>query len=179
MSLSDESRLAAINALLTRMLNGLGERGFDEIRFEVNAETFRDIPHTTWLELEGMGYVKAAHAVGSPGHQLTGGGWIAALKAAGTFEGQRDRAVRLRTALKDVVKGRPLEGAVTDLHELTAKTGLPMDWIWNALQSRLVQLMWPWDHLDIRLEHGGRVIRVPGRFGSRRLLYEAGPFPDP
>jgi hypothetical protein len=38
-----------------------------------------------------------------------------------------------------VVKGRPLNGAITDFHELTARTGLPFNWIVNALQSRLLQ----------------------------------------
>jgi hypothetical protein len=123
----------------TRILEDLGERVFDELRFEVEAERYREIPHTTWLELEALGHVEADHAIGSAGYRLTAAGWIASLRGTGKLDSQREWAVTLRTALKDVVKGRPLNGAITDFHELTARTGLPFNWIVNALQSRLLQ----------------------------------------
>lgn len=128
---------------LARIFEDVGDGAFDALRCEPESETYRDIPQTTWLELEGLGYVRAAYAIGSPGYLLTGEGWIAALKASGAFdsEGWRARAV--------------------------------------ALRARLLQVMWTADHLDVALEHRGRVFRVPARFGSKRLLYEAGPFPDP
>ena len=181
MTLSDATRREAIDLALKRMLEDIGERMFDELRYEVDSDRYRDIPHSTWLELQGRLYVDAAHAIGSPGYRLTAAGWIAALKTSAAFDApeQRERAVRLRAALKDVVKGRPLTGGITDYHDIAARSGLPLKWIANALQSRLLQLLWTWDHLDVGFEHGGRTIRVPARFGSRRLDYEAGPFPDP
>jgi hypothetical protein len=181
MTLSDATRREAIDVALKRMLEDLGERVFDELRYEVDSDRYRDIPYTTWLELQGRHVVDADHAIGSAGYRLTAAGWIAALKASAAFDTpeQRERAVRLRAALKDAVKGRPLTGGLTDYREIAARSGLPLNWIVNALHSRLLQLLWTWDHLDVRLEYGGRVIRVPARFGSKRLDYEAGPFPDP
>jgi hypothetical protein len=181
MTLSDDTRRDAMDVALQRMLDDLGERMFDERRYEVDSDRYRDIPHTTWLELQGHHYVEAAHAIGSAGFRLTPAGWIAALRAAAAFDTpeQRQSAVRLRAALKDVVKGRPLTGAITDYRDIAARSGLPFNWIVNALQSRLLQHLWTWDHLDVAFEHGGRTIRVPARFGSKRLDYEAGPFPDP
>ncbi len=166
---------------LRRIVEDLGDGAFDGLRCRPDSERYRDVPQTTWVELEGLGYVRAAHAVGSPGYRLTGAGWIAALRVSGVFDSEklRARAVTLRAALKDLVKGRPLSGAITDFYELSARTGLPFEWIAGALESRLLQHLWSWDHLDVALEHGGRVIRVPARFGSKRPLYEAGPFPDP
>lgn len=178
MTLSDQARLVAIDVVLRRILEDLGEGPFDK-RCEVQGERYRDIPQTTWLELEGFGYVEPVHAFGNPAFHLTGAGWIAALKASGSFETQRDRAVTLRAALKDVVKGRPLNGAITDVRTLAGTTGLPEAWVRNALNARLLQLLWTWDHLDVAIENGGSAIRVPARFGSRRLRFEAGPFPDP
>jgi len=181
MTLSDATRRDAIDLALKRMLEDLDGRMFDELRYEVDSDRYRDLPHTTWLELQGRHYVDAAHAIGSAGYRLTAGGWIAALKASATFDTpeQRERALRLRAALKDVVKGRPLTGGITDCRDIAARSGLPFNWIVNALHSRLLQMLWTWDHLDVAFEHGGRTIRVPARFGSKRLDYEAGPFPDP
>lgn len=181
MTLSDGVRFAEMDRALARTLEDTREGAFDSMRCEPESERFRDIPQTTWLEMESLGYVRAAHAIGSPGYVLTGEGWIAALRGLGALESDdlRARAVALRAALKDLVKGRPLNGVVTNYHELAARTGLPFEWIANALRARLLQRLWPGDHLDIAMEHRGRVIRVPARFGAKRLLYEAGPFPDP
>lgn len=119
MTLSDKTRVDAIDRVLGRILEDLGERVFDELRFEVEAERYREIPHTTWLELEALGHVEADHAIGSAGYRLTAAGWIASLRGTGKLDSQREWAVTLRTALKDVVKGRPLNGAITDFPVFT------------------------------------------------------------
>lgn len=181
MTLADRDRLAAIGRALSRALGEIGDGLFDAERLLPQAAPFADLPQTTWPEMESLGYVRPAHAFGSPGYFLTGAGWIAALKASGAFgsEDLRARAVTLRAALKDLVKGRPLNGVITDCYELAARTGHSIEWIDNALRARLLQHLWPGDHLDVVFEHNGRVIRVPARFGSKRLSYEAGPFADP
>jgi len=178
MTLSDQARLEAIDVVLRRMLEDLGDGSFDK-RCEVQGQRYRDIPQTTWLELEGFGYVEPVHAFGNLAFRLTGAGWIAALKASGHLEAQRDRAATLRAAMKDIVKGRPLHGAITNVRTLAGTTRLPEAWVRNAISARLMQVLWIWDHLDVAIEHAGRAIRVPARFGSRRLQYSAGPFPDP
>lgn len=101
MTLSDQARLDALDSALKRILEDLGADAFDSVRCEPNSERFHDIPQTTWLELEGLGYIRAAHAVGSPGYFLTGQGWIAALKASGAFDSEplRVGAITLRAAL--------------------------------------------------------------------------------
>src|SRR4051812_37508123 len=107
MTLSDQARLEAIDVVLRRMLEDLADGPFDT-RCEVQGERYRHIPQTTWLELKGFGYVEPVHDFGNPTFRLTGAGWIAALKASGRLEAQRDRAATLRAAMKDIVKGRPL-----------------------------------------------------------------------
>src|SRR2546426_958141 len=102
MTLSDRARPDAMDLALRRMLEDVGEGPFDR-RCETQAALYRDIPQTAWLELEGFGYVEPVHAFGNPAFRLTGPGWIAALKASGTFEAQRDRAVTLRAGMKDIV----------------------------------------------------------------------------
>ena len=181
MTLSDRDRLAAVELALRAMLDDLGERPFPVVMFEIGRESDQTMPQTTWEELRGLGYVEAADAIGNPAFRLTGRGWIAALKASDSWasDALQDRMVRLRAALKDVVKGRPLQGAATSVPHLHRATGLSEAWITNALASRLIQVHWPWDHLDVDLERGLPYIRVPARFGSKRLMYEAGPFPDP
>ena len=169
-----------MDVALQRMHSDLGDATFAEVRFEIESERFRDLPVTTWLELQSGSYVEPLHTMGNPAFRLTGRGWIAALKGVGEYDNQRDRVIALRSALKDVVKGRSLYGEITDVRSLELQTSLPGNWIANALTSRLLQYWWPGQHLDVDLTHGLRGIRVPARFGSNRLGgYEAGPFPDP
>lgn len=182
MTLSNSEREGAVATALCRMLEDIGEVGIDGSRFEIRSDKYADLPRTTWLELEALEFVKSLGIFGSPTYRLTASGWIAALKQTGAFDSQelQERAARLRAALKDVVKGRELRGSLTSLEELHGKTELPCEWILHALQSRLLQLLWLDDHMDVDLRHGRRSIRVPGRFGSRRLFgLQAGPFPDP
>lgn len=182
MTLSSKDRLDAMQRALIAMLHELGDQMFIGVRLEIQSSPFVGLPQTTWLELESEGYVQPAHAFGSPAFKFTGKGWIAALRAAKAFDtqGQRERAVKLKSALKDAVKGRPLQGALTDLWSLQGHTGLPLNWIGNAIDSRLLQHLWPEEHLDLDLEKGLRAIRVPARFGSERLSgLTAGPFADP
>lgn len=182
MTLSDETRLSAIDIALCRMLEDLALNPIDAMRFKINTDRFSDLPQTTWIELESLRCVSSMHTIENPAYGLTGEGWIAALKAAGKYDTPeyREMAVALRAALKDIVKGRRLAGVPTSIPELQDRTGLDAGWIFNALSSRLLQRLWSTDHLDVSIEHGGRIIRVPARFGTARLFgLEAGPFPDP
>ena len=101
--------MQAVNAALVRMLTDLGDQAFVSARFQIQLERFRDLPQTTWLELEDAGYVVPVHAFGNPSFKLTGRGWIAALRAAGLCAApdQREAALKLRTALKDIANGDP------------------------------------------------------------------------
>lgn len=164
------------------MLGELGERAFVGVHFVVASHPFEDLPQTTWLELEGEMLVEPRHSVGHAAYRLTGNGWLVALRSTGAFDTEetRNRAVRLRTALKDLIKGRSLAGASTDLFSLHVSTGLDINWLQNALDSRLLQHLWATDPLDLDLSRGLRHIRVPARFGCRRLNgMVAGPFPEP
>ena len=82
MTLSDRDRLAAVELALKTMLDDLGERPFEAVRFEVGCESDQSMPQTTWEELRGLGYVEVAHTIRKPAFRLTGAGWIAALKAS-------------------------------------------------------------------------------------------------
>lgn len=182
MTLSDASRSEAMEIALTTMLAELRDRAFTGVHFAIASEPFATLPQTTWLELEGEMFVEPRHSIGNWAYRMTGRGWIAALRLSGQFESDelRDRAVALRSALKDLVKGRALAGVSTDLFSIHAKAGLHINWLQNALDSRLMQHIWPSEHLDLDLSDGLRHIRVPARFGSRRLGgMMAGPFADP
>jgi len=182
MTLSVDARKTAIEDALRRMLQGLGEAWIAEVRFEVNSAHYSDLPQTTWLELEGLMWVHAVHNFGDPGFRMTGAGLLAALRLSGQLAApeHKERCVRLRAALKDVVKGRELSGGLTDTYELCAKTGLTDTWILNAIDARFLADEWPKDHVDVSCKYAGREIRISGRFGTQRLSgLDAGPFTDP
>ena len=182
MTISLNSRKAAVETALRRMLEDLGEAWIAEIRFEVNSDRFSDLPQTTWLELESERWVQAIHNFGDPGFRLTGAGLATALRLTGQLSSaaHKERCVSLRAALKDVVKGRELSGGLTDTYELCAKTSLPEAWILNAIDGRFLTHEWPADHVDVSCKYAGREIRISGRFGTQRLSgLVAGPFADP
>lgn len=95
MTLSDAHRIGAMDTALRRMYFDLGDAPLGAICFEVRAERFRDLPDTTWLELQSAGHVEPMHAMGNPGFRLTGRGWIAALKSVGEYDAQRDHVIAL------------------------------------------------------------------------------------
>lgn len=176
MTISSKDRTDSVNAALRRMLDELGGHWIGEMRFEVKSDHFSDLPQTTWLEMQERSWVKPSHDSGGHAFKLTGAGLVAALQHTGEIQSaeHKERCVRLKAALADLNKARELQGTLTDTYELTARTGLPDRWIWNAIDARFLAHEWPKHHVDV--ESRGRDVRIPGNFGSERLWgLESGP----
>jgi hypothetical protein len=163
---------------LRLMIRAVGdEHGFREVFHEVAAQEaplppFQNIPRTTWDDLEGSGYVDAAHSMGAATYVLTGRGWIAALKAARLYNTPEhaQRVIALRRALVDLNKGRPSHGTLVSIFEIVGCTSLPRGWITSAVDSQLLREWFGDDHMELDVD--GRVIRIPPRFAVDRIDFD-------
>ena len=131
---------------------------------------------TTWRELLDDGLIDDKFStMGSPAFRLTAAGWLRAMLLSGTADTPecRDRCTRLAQALKSVVRGRNshYDGLTTE-HEIAAAAGLPAGWVFNAVKSRLLGVVFPKDRWDATIDK--RTIRVSPTFGLNHLFEERG-----
>lgn len=106
--------------------------------------------------------------MGSAAFRLTAAGWLRAMLLSGTADTTdcRERCARLAQALKSVVKGRNshYDGLTTE-HEIASTAHLPVGWVFNALKSRLLGVVFPKDRWDATIDK--RTIRVKPSFSNR------------
>lgn len=169
MTLSNQAREAFVETALRRMREELGDQWIGAIRFEVAGDHFSDLPQTTWLDIRERSWARPSHDSGGHAFKFTGEGLIAAMKCTGELESaeHKARCVRLRSSCADLNKGRDLQGTLTDNYELSGKSGLSENWIYNAIDARFMAHEWPKHYMDV--EARGRDIRIPGNFGTQRL----------
>lgn len=156
---------------LLLMLKELDQDGIDARKFAPPSDIFAPIYPTTWKELEDRLWIRRTDTIGHPFYRFTGDGWRTALDLIWNANQQMltARLSKLAAALKDKVKGRDREGYVF-LDSLAAETELPKNWIFNAIEGRLLDHRFGktgayWDERSVR----GTMIRVPIDFGMEPL----------
>jgi hypothetical protein len=135
MTLSKDTRIQNMAEALTLMLGKLGDRALFREYFERDSPDFADIYPTTWKELTDR-HMLIEHPWGT--YQLTGHGWLMAVKITGQIESPefRERLCRLNATLKGYIKGRRQEG-LEFFEQVTAKANVPEDGLHNILESRI------------------------------------------
>ncbi|MBI1955635.1 MAG: hypothetical protein HYS38_04510 [Acidobacteria bacterium] len=120
------------------MLRVLGDDAVGETVFNPEDREFENIIQTTWTDLCDEKWVEKAEA---PGHyRLTGLGWLQALRITGQIREEefRERLSRTFASMKSYVKGRK-GPAVVKRGELAKKAGVPEGWLFNVIESRLIE----------------------------------------
>ena len=138
MTHSNEKRQQNCKDALERMLRVLGDDAVGETVFNPKDKEFENIIPTTWTDLCDEKWVEKAEA---PGHyRLTGLGWLQALKITGRFSEDEfgGRLSRTFASMKSYVKGRG-GPALVRLRELAKKAGVPEGWLFNVIESRLIE----------------------------------------
>lgn len=153
------------------MMECPGDRALDSEIFTLNEDPFLQIPNTTWRELEERDFTVNLTGPGCPPQcRLTGLGWYEAVRVTDRVDGPqfKTQMSRLTAAMKDHVKGRR-QDAYIDSHELASVAGVSEDFIFNAIESRLIDR-----HFNIagaEWEHQWKSIRIPLEFGLRPLEF--------
>jgi hypothetical protein len=176
MSVSDADRLRDKQRTLCRLVALVGDDYFIQAAVKPASKEFEDVLPTTWRELLDDGLIDDKFStMGSPAFRLTAAGWLRAMLLSGTADTPecRDRCTRLAQALKSVVRGRNshYDGLTTE-HEIAAAAGLPAGWVFNAVKSRLLGVVFPKDRWDATIDK--RTIRVSPTFGLNHLFEERG-----
>jgi hypothetical protein len=176
MSVSDADRRQDKQRTLCSLLALVGDRHIFEVAAEPSDETFKRTLPTTWRELLDDGLIDdKLSTFGGPAFRLTPAGWLRAMLVSGTVDTADcvDRCTRLAGALKSIIKGRNThhDGLTSD-HEIAAAAQLPVGWVFNAIKSRLLGVVFPKDRWDATIEK--RTIRVSPTFGLNHLFEERG-----
>jgi hypothetical protein len=176
MSISDADRRQDRERTLRGMLDLLGDRYLVEFAVEPSDIGFEDVLTTTWRELLDDGLIDDEFSTfGSPAFRLTPAGWLRATLINGTADTPecRERCARLARALKSVIKGRGSHhDELTSEEEVAAAANLPVGWVFNAIKSRLLGVVFPKDRWDATIDK--RTIRVSPTFGLNHLFEERG-----
>lgn len=140
MTLSRDTRVHKMAEALRIPLDRLGDRPIYMDEVLSDDESVKDIYATTWQELEERGLVKARYGIAWCRYQLTGHGWLKALKLKGELETPefQERLGRLNATLEGFVKGRREEG-IEQVHVVAAKAEVSEEWLYNILESRIWQ----------------------------------------
>jgi hypothetical protein len=169
MSISKEERQTDTALALQLMLQHVGDRRISECFFDSTEPPFNAIQRTTWTELQESNCVKPF--LDSQHYCLSGSGWLQALQETGTT---RDRAFqraaeKLLASIKKHVKGRQGNVRMVGLQTLARNSGLSENWIYNAIESNLIEAQFK--RQGPTWVHGfeGTAIHVPITFG-RELL---------
>ncbi len=170
MTIADSDRRTDAEKLLGALLEALGEDAIDTRLFDPNSPEFDSFLRTSWSELETSEFVASASVPPSFFYRLTPSGWVEALLRRGFLddEGVKSRLAGLAATLKGKVKGRTAS-AVVDLDSLARESGIPAGWIFNAVDSRLINRAHR--RRDASWFEGarGRLVVVPADFGMTEI----------
>lgn len=148
-----------------------------QLSVEPSDDEVRDVLQTTWRELldDGLVHDKLS-AMNRPRFSLTETGWLRGLILSNAIDSveTRDRCMRLARALKAVVKGRTSHyDEFADVEAIAATAGLPAGWVFNAVKSRLLGVVFPDDRWDAEIDSKDRpTVRVSPTFGLNHLFDE-------
>jgi hypothetical protein len=135
-TLSRDARIENFSLALKLMTREVGDHQIWQVFIEADKPEYQAILPTTWKELVDRSMVKDR---GWNTYQITGSGWLAGvqlLDLPNTPDFQRKMS-RLAATLKKQIKGRQ-EEALMDVWALANESGLTEEFIWNAIESRLL-----------------------------------------
>jgi hypothetical protein len=174
MSVSDADRREDRRRTLCDIFALVGDRFVTEVVIKPDSPQFERVLQTTWRELLDDSFIDDKFsAMGSPAFRLTPGGWLRAILLSGTVDTPecRARCTRLAQALKAVVKGRESHyDGFTTQDAIATAADLPVGWVFNAIKSRLLGVVFPNDRWDVTIDK--TVIRVSPTFGLNHLFSE-------
>jgi hypothetical protein len=164
MTVSTERRKDHVRATLVRMVDAVADSHRLDHGFRPDDPRFDSVLPTTWRDMLDAELIenRSRHDF-----VLTPFGWITGLRLRGWLAGDecRARARKIVQALKRRVKGRHgIHDELVDVRTLAGEIGLPLGWLANAMEARLIERVFPKDRVKVRYEK--LLIRIPPTFGT-------------
>jgi hypothetical protein len=165
MSLTGPERRTDTAGALQLMLRHVGDRRISDWCFDAAQEPFDTIPQATWVELHEDGFVAPLRESPTK-YTLTGKGWLRALQESGAT---REKAFRrkcndLIAAIQKHVKGGSGARMISP-HTLARVCDVSEDWIYNAVESNLIEAEFERHGIVWANGFEGKMIHVPIGFG--------------
>jgi|LSQX01.1.fsa_nt_gb hypothetical protein len=172
MTHSAQDQMANISLAFRLLMEGLDARSIAVTLFYLDREPFSSIYNTTWKELEIQHWIEVLEIDGQPCCRFTGLGWLEALYQIGLFQ---DEALKRKMGeyaaiLKNYVKGRE-QDKVISFNELVRETELSEGWVFNAIESGLLQKSFGIH--DATWLDRGFLVKIPLNFGVKRIDHAA------
>jgi hypothetical protein len=170
---NDHRRQEKLNTLQD-MVTDLGDQYLMQQSVTPADVGFTHVLQTTWRELLDDGLIDDKGTVmNEVRFRLTARGWLRGLVVSGAVDARdfRERCTTLVRTLKALVKGRQSHHDVfADLDEVAAKAGLPVGWVSNALDARLLGVVFPGNRWDAYVDTRHRsTVRISPTFGLNHL----------
>ncbi|MCL4844914.1 MAG: hypothetical protein KJ066_00120 [Acidobacteria bacterium] len=164
MTVSAARRKDHVRATLVQMVNAVGDAPRLDCRFRPDDPSFDSVLPTTWREMLDADLIEDR---GRHDFVITPFGWITGLRISGLLAGEdcRSRAQKIVRALKGRVKGRQdIHDELVDIRTLASELALPIGWLANAMEARLIEKVFPKDRMRVRYEK--LLVRIPPTFGT-------------
>jgi hypothetical protein len=172
MTISANRRTDDVRAAVSKLTELVGDDHRIVNHFSPDDPRFSDFLETTWRELLDADLIEWRNR----SLVLTGRGWTTGLRLCGRLQSTevRHRAQTIVEALKARVKGRHgLHDECVDVRNLARELGLPVGWLWNAMDADLLQKVFPKDRMNARLDQQHKLlIKIPSTFGSDPIEIE-------
>jgi hypothetical protein len=154
------------------MLPELGDKAIFATFFDPGSASFKEVLTTTWKELCDQHWLEEREVDGHPQYRMTGSGWMEALWRTGAGEKSelKERSGKLAAVLKDRVKGREKD-VVIELTKLANEGGLSPGWVFNAIESNLIETLLR--RRGVQWEDRVALVRIPSNFGLALIDHSA------
>lgn len=167
MTLSAKGRQNYLYNAFEKILSELKDFAIDTYFFNPTIVPLNNFPLTTWADMREEGWITNHDVNGVQCFRLTGIGWLEALRVTEwLYNDEYTRRMGIiAAALKNKVKTRNSDVTIP-LKTITDESGLPEGWIFNAIDSRLIEERWK-RYSGYWLEKG-RLLFIPANCGSKK-----------
>jgi len=170
MTKADADRCSDAVKLLVALLEELGDDAIDVRLFDAGHPEYAAFLNTSWSELEASEFIVSTPVPPAFFYRFTPSGWIEALVRRGFLEDQgvKSRLAKLAAVLKHKVRGRTAAAVVT-LDSLAQESAVPAGWVFNVVDSRLMNRVYHRRDASWLGGARGRLVAVPADFGMKEI----------
>ena len=169
MTLSNQARTENMAVALKLLLEHLGDRAIYMGEVLGDDPAFTSIYRTTWEELADQGLVIARPGLNWCRYELTGDGWLEALKLTGQLDSPefQERFGRLNATLKSFIERNTSQEGFEQVHVVAAKAAVTEAWLYNILESHIWEK--EQNRCGARFDDSKTMVTIPIRFNMRLL----------
>jgi hypothetical protein len=168
MPIPPKRRAADKREALIVMVEIMGDSELTTSRFSPTQIEFESLAPTTWRELVAEGFIEDRGEKPGPLFRMTADGWLKGLEISAAIDSDetRERAIKIRRALKERVNRNQFHDSYVDVRTLAEEIGVPVGWVFNVISANLLERLFP--HHMMTVEFRRLLIVIPSTFDMVR-----------